>query len=115
VLSHERWDRIKEWKKQSLPLKALSVDDRYRFVAALIATINDYEDGNDNLLDPLAKWLVEQGVTNVDRIKSWTSDLRMWPDYPEIEEYRRASLCADLRKQIKACLLDLERPRPSRA
>jgi hypothetical protein len=61
----------KRWYKE-LPLVRLAASDRYQFLASVIRVI-DEED--PSLLAPLARWLFNGGVLELEQIKAWNEHL----------------------------------------
>ncbi len=55
-----------------LPMNRLDTEDRYRFLAWLLL-LTDLTD--TSFADPLARWLVEHGAADDERLKDWSSPI----------------------------------------
>ncbi len=65
--SRDVYDRIR-----LLPLDRLDIEDRYRFLAWVLMRTDLTE---TSFADPLARWLVDQGAADDDRLKNWSTPI----------------------------------------
>ena len=86
------WKWILNWTK-GLPLGALETADRYRFVAWIVHRMDEFDSSQ---VAPLANWLFNSGVTDIERINNWADEI-------EEDELRlaRVELVSDLKDELK--------------
>jgi hypothetical protein len=81
---------------RGLRLDALSLDDRYLFLACLIPRL----EGHDGLrVARLANWLVRSGMTDADRVTGWADELAPASEVSGGLILARAPLVSDLRTE----------------
>ncbi len=87
-----------------LPLGEIPVDDRYRLLAWVLFKIEDTK-GLDT--PPVAAWLIGSGVTDLDRIKAWPTELSGLMEVPSRVVRDREPLVNDLRSEMRKRVEDL--------
>ena len=99
----ERWGAVKGWYQRHLPLGKVPKDDRYAFLAGVIAGIEDYGDGDDFRVEPLARLATEAGAVDDARVKEWSGELAVVAHEDVIA---RAPFVRKLREEIKQAVLE---------
>jgi hypothetical protein len=103
------WRILADWSRGH-SLDELELDDRYRVLAALIVRLAHAESFQ---IARLAKWLVEGGVVDVDRIGRWAEELEGVVAIPPEAHAARASMIDDIRVELKNVIRD-SRERPAK-
>jgi hypothetical protein len=67
-----RWEAIRSWIDDRLPMDQLDDDDRHRFLATIILRIEQFD---ETWIERLARWVVQCGIWDVNRVKDWPGDV----------------------------------------
>jgi hypothetical protein len=92
-----RNDNVKRWYKH-MPLAQVADFDRYQLLASIIKLIDD---DDPDLIAPLASWLFKGGVSDVERIKTWTQELDQDDPVPGELTLARVGLVGRLCDELK--------------
>jgi hypothetical protein len=92
-----RNENVKRWHKD-LPLDRLAVSERYQFLASILKLV---EEDDPILIAPLAKWLTNGGVDDLERIKAWNQDLAAVDPVPDDVVLARVVLVRKLCDEVR--------------
>ena len=91
-----RWPVVFTWEAD-LPLGRLEPADRRRFVAWVVAGLDE---GESFQLARLAKWLHRAGFDEPDRLTRWAEELEGLDEVPHQAQLLRAGLVGELRAEL---------------
>ncbi len=91
-----RWPVVVAWEAD-LPLDQIDADDRHRFVAWVVAGLDEAEPFQ---VARLAKWLFRSGLEDPDRLNRWADEPVGLAEVPHQTRLLRADLVGDLRAEL---------------
>jgi hypothetical protein len=111
-----RWQAARHWENEALPLSLLDLEDRLRFLAWTVHGLSELDDPLEDYLDHvdhLARWFVQVGLTDANRLATSVDELASQADLPQALRADRARLVADLGRAVRLRVQEL-RASPSR-
>ena len=98
----DRRFHIREWCHQ-LPLSEIAEDDRYRLLAWVIRRLDDPSTLDVN---PVGKWLVKSGLTDLNRVTRWYEELGGLIEVSAALVHAREDVVLRLGREMKLVIQD---------